>query len=189
MSERAPTPAVALSALLDPARLMVAGALVGTSRSTSDIAEYTGLDREGVLRALGDLRQAGLVEHDGDSYTLPTDRLHRLATAAAEADVPMDPSIGFGMTDDERGVLARFFQGRTLAEIPSNRAKRLVVLERLALEFDLGRRYPERAVDDVLAAFHPDCPALRRYLVDEGFLDRADGQYWRSGGRLDHASG
>ena len=27
--------------------------------------------------------------------------------------------------------------------------------------------------------------ALRRYLVDEGFLDRDHGEYWRSGGRVD----
>jgi hypothetical protein len=25
---------------------------------------------------------------------------------------------------------------------------------------------------------------LRRYLVDEGFLTRADGVYWRTGGRM-----
>jgi hypothetical protein len=34
-----------------------------------------------------------------------------------------------------------------------------------------------------LQLFHPDFAALRRYLVDEGFLTREDGVYWRSGGR------
>jgi hypothetical protein len=32
---------------------------------------------------------------------------------------------------------------------------------------------------------HPDYAALRRYLVDAGFLDRAGGEYWRSGGTID----
>jgi len=37
----------------------------------------------------------------------------------------------------------------------------------------------------VLRAFWPDYAALRRYLVDEGFLDRADGVYWRAGGTVE----
>ena len=36
-----------------------------------------------------------------------------------------------------------------------------------------------------LRAFHPDVAALRRYMVDEQLLDRADGVYWRSGGRTE----
>ena len=40
-------------------------------------------------------------------------------------------------------------------------------------------------VNDILVAFHPDYAALRRYLVDDGFLDRADNVYWRSGGSVD----
>lgn len=31
---------------------------------------------------------------------------------------------------------------------------------------------------------HDDFAALRRYLVDEGFLARRDGYYWRSGGTV-----
>ncbi len=165
-------------------RLTVAGALVGARREADELAERTGLDRHDVLRAVGSLRQAGLVEADGDRYTLPVEHLRRLADEASDAELPMDPVIGFGMTDDERAVLSRFFQGRTLAEIPANRAKRLLVLERLALEFDLGRRYPEAEVDAILRAFHPDHAMLRRHLVDEGFLDRDRNEYWRSGGRF-----
>jgi hypothetical protein len=34
---------------------------------------------------------------------------------------------------------------------------------------------------------HPDTAALRRYLVDEGILDREHGEYWRAGGTFDPA--
>ena len=30
-----------------------------------------------------------------------------------------------------------------------------------------------------------DAVTLRRYLIDESFLDRRDGLYWRSGGTVD----
>jgi hypothetical protein len=88
------------------------------------------------------------------------------------------------MTGDELVVLARFFRGMQLVEVPAQRAKRLVVLERIALDFEPGRRYAEHEVNELLAARHPDYATLRRYLVDEGFLDRKAGEYWRAGGRV-----
>ena len=51
--------------------------------------------------------------------------------------------------------------------------------------FEVGVRYPEREVNALLAVWHPDTAALRRYLVDEGLLTREAGLYWRSGGRVD----
>lgn len=69
--------------------------------------------------------------------------------------------------------------------MPTRRAKRLVVLDEVAQRFELGRTYPEHEVNTVLAPIHPDVPALRRYLVDEGLLSRDGGVYWRTGGSVD----
>ena len=86
---------------------------------------------------------------------------------------------------DDR-VLRNFMtaDGR-LHTIPSRHAKLLVVLDHIAQSFEPGRTYPEAAVNDVLSAFHPDYAALRRYLVENQFLTRQDGVYWRSGGTFD----
>jgi len=46
-------------------------------------------------------------------------------------------------------------------------------------------RYPEREVDAMLRAWHPDHAALRRHLVDEDLLARDAGMYWRIGGPTD----
>jgi hypothetical protein len=128
-----------------------------------------------------------VVEPD-DRYGLDVDALRSAAKLVAELSIPMDPAIGFGMTDTERSILERHFSGRVLSRIPSSRAKLIVVLQRLALEFDVGRRYTEREVNEILGPFNPDWSTLRRGLVDEGLLDRehVDGQtwYWRSGGRV-----
>lgn len=82
-------------------------------------------------------------------------------------------------------VAARFFDadGR-LTTIPGKHAKQLVVLDRLAQEFELGRTYREAEVVEILTRFHDDHAALRRYLVVEGFLTREDSVYWRSGGTV-----
>ena len=82
---------------------------------------------------------------------------------------------------DER----RFFDGDRLVVIPRRRAARLAVLDRLAAEFEPGRRYGEATVSHILSRFHPDYCALRRYLVEEGFMERRHGVYWRAGGTFD----
>ena len=85
----------------------------------------------------------------------------------------------------EQRVLDTFFDGDRLVLMPTRRAKRLVVLDHVAQLFELGRTYPEHEVNALLAPIHPDVPALRRYLVDEQYLSREGGVYWRSGGSVD----
>ncbi|MEX0428555.1 DUF2087 domain-containing protein [Nocardioides sp. DS6] len=83
-------------------------------------------------------------------------------------------------------VLERFFtpEGR-LHTMPSKHAKLLLVLDRVAQAFEPGVRYPEREVDRILLGVHDDHAALRRYLVENGFLGREAGIYWRTGGTVD----
>jgi hypothetical protein len=87
---------------------------------------------------------------------------------------------------DDRKVLATFLtaDGR-LRSIPTKHSKLLVVLDRLAQEFEPGRTYPESEVNETLLRFHPDFAALRRYLVENGFMTREDNKYWRSGGTFE----
>jgi hypothetical protein len=85
----------------------------------------------------------------------------------------------------EKAILDRFFRDGRLVLMPTRRTKRLLVLDQVAQVFELGRTYPEREVNALLGALHPDVAALRRYLVDEHFLTREGGVYWRSGGTVD----
>lgn len=186
-----------LRTLLDPDRLTVVGAVARVPRSTAEVAAETGVPERDVLRTLGPLVHAGYVRRvDGegatDAYLLDEVAWREVAQQLPQAP-PVDPRIGFGMTEDERGVLARFFTGERLEGLPAQRGKRLVVLERLALEFEPGERYLEPEVNDRLARFNDDYTSLRRALVDEGFLDREPGvndegrstvTYWRAGGRI-----
>ena len=86
---------------------------------------------------------------------------------------------------DQR-VLQNFLteDGR-LRTIPSKQGKLMVVLDHLSQSFEPGRTYPEAEVNEILSGFHPDFAALRRYLVENGFMTREDGCYGRSGGTFD----
>lgn len=75
-----------------------------------------------------------------------------------------------------------FLRDGRIDAMPAKQSRRRQLLAEVAQVFEPGVRYPERQVNDVLGAMYPDYAALRRYLVDEEFLDRDRGEYWRIGG-------
>jgi hypothetical protein len=77
-------------------------------------------------------------------------------------------------------VLHAFVVDGRIVTIPARERKRRMVLQWLAeTDFEPGHEYPERDVDMRLALRHRDVAALRRYLVEERYLSRADGVYRR----------
>ena len=95
------------------------------------------------------------------------------------------PDLQDALRDRDAVLRAFVSPDGSLTSIPTKIRKRLVVLDLLAQEFEPGEKYAETDVNNRLRAYHPDVAALRRYLVEEGFLDRADGSYWRAGGTVD----
>ena len=92
----------------------------------------------------------------------------------------MDPVLS-----DLPDRLRPFVRDGRITVMPARRSARLMLLDQVAQAFEPGRRYPERAVDEILKAVFDDHCALRRHLVDEDFLSRtAAGVYWRVGGTV-----
>jgi hypothetical protein len=174
--------AAALALLADEARLGVAGALVNGAGTTDELVAATGLTQRRVLVALSKLEAAGLVTRADESWRIDVRQLKDLAKQSRPRDEPDE----VGDVDRETArVLRTFLRGGRLTQIPLARQKRLVVLDHVCRVFDIGVRYPEREVNAFLRAFHPDTAALRRYLVDEGFLSRDHNIYWRTGGSVE----
>ena len=71
-----------------------------------------------------------------------------------------------------------------IVAMPAKRSRRLVLLDHIAQQFEVGVRYKEPEVNRILGILHEDYAALRRYLIDEGFLSREHGEYWRTGGAV-----
>jgi len=86
-------------------------------------------------------------------------------------------------------VLRRFFDpdGR-LKTLPAKQSRQLAVYDLIAQRFVPGVRYTEGEVNRELMAVYDDYVTLRRGLIDYGLMDRANGEYWRSGGTVPVAS-
>ena len=179
------TPDDILRALADPERLEIAGSLARTRRSASELADELDLEVSRVRKHLNRLSSTGVVRLNDDRRTYRLDP-ETLRWAAEQVGPPRGAGLALGAaSDDEEAVLRSFFRNGRLTEIPVKASKRRIVLERIALEFEPGLRYDEREVNAIVARFFTDHASIRRYLVDEGFLTRDAGIYWRTGGRVD----
>ena len=175
--------AAALAGLLaDADRRRVVAALVLDAADLTSVERLSGLSTAAAGKALARLVSAGLVIRGDDGTIHLVGETFALAARRAAEARPATPRHD-GPPEVVR-VLDAFVRDGRLTSIPTQHAKRLVVLDMLAQEFEPGRRYSEQMVNLVLGKWHADTAALRRYLVDEGFLDREDRQYWRSGGSV-----
>jgi hypothetical protein len=170
--------------LADDDRRRVFAALVLGAGDAEAVRTVASLDARAAGRALQRLTDAGLVVR-GDDGTL-----HLLAEAfavAARAEAAQEPRPNehAGETEDRARVLRAFVHDGRLVSIPAVHAKRVIVLDWLVQRFEPGRRYSEAMVNLILGQVHADTAALRRYLVDEGMLDRDHGEYWRAGGTFE----
>lgn len=169
--------------LADDDRRAVFAALTLGATDLDDVVPRAGLpvDRSG--KALARLVDGGLVVtgDDGALVVLGATfgRAARTALARPRSDEHDDRA------DDVRRVFDAFVRDDRITSIPTARAKRIVLLDWLAQDFEPGRRYTEREVNAMLRRRHPDTATWRRYLVDEEFLDRGYGEYWRVGGTVE----
>jgi len=175
-----PTAAALVGALADEARRRVFAAVQLGATTLDEVVATSGLTAAQAGKALGKLVDTGVVVGDGGLQVAGDvfQQAARTALARPANDEHADASAA------ARRVLQAFVADGRLHTIPSAPAKRAVVLDWLAQAFEPGRHYSEQMVNLLLGQRHPDTAALRRYLVDGGFLDREGGQYWRSGGTV-----
>ena len=174
---------VGLLADADRRRMFAAIELGATSLEAA--ATLAALPAPRAAKALSALAGAGLIVQGeaGGLYVVGA----AFQVAAREALSRPSNKEHTDLPDDVRRVFDAFVRDGRLTQVPTNRQKRLVVLDWLAQDFEPGKRYSEPMVNLILGKRHADTAALRRYLVDEGLLDRAGGEYWRTGGTVEIA--
>ena len=177
-------PGALLGLLADDDRLKCLSAVVLGAGSAAEVAQATGLTARAVRRALDRLAGAGVINTGDAGLTVAADQIRLSAQVATRMRPEVSPER-LGATPEQAAVARGFFEDGRLVSIPVQRSKRRVVLDLLAQQFEPGRLYPEADVNALLGRFHPDYAALRRYLVDEEFLERREGTYWRAGGTFD----
>jgi hypothetical protein len=168
------SPATLAGLLADEQRLRVFAAIALGARTVEAAAQTAGVDVAVVQSVLPRLVSAGFVERR-DGLRVSIDALR----AAARERPPRQRELPDATAEQQR-VLRNFVEGGRLVRLPARRAQRRVILEYVAGRFEPDRHYAEAEVNALLKALHDDHVSLRRYLVDEGLLDRKAGVYRRA---------
>jgi len=172
-----PSPALILGRLADERRLHVLSAVALGASSVADAAARSGISEDEAARALAHLVGAGIVRQGDGGLEVDLGAFSRAARAASAPRKRPDLS---GATPEQAAVLKHFVDGDgRITTLPAREAKRRLVLEWVAARFEPGRAYPEREVNGLLLSVHDDAASMRRYLVDEGLLEREAGVYRR----------
>lgn len=72
-------------------------------------------------------------------------------------------------------ILAAAFESLSplrLKALSPKEKKKLVILSKIAEQFERGKQYPEKQINEKLKSVYDDYVTLRRYLIEYGFMDR-----------------
>ena len=167
-----------VKAMASAERLRVIGALVRGNATQKQIAEQLHVPVRDVFQHLAFLSHVGVVREEEGVYELDEKAVEALARGQFEGTQPDYTD----QPEDARKVLKAYLNADgTLKQIPMDKKKLLVILTFVVDVFEYDAAYTEKEVNTILRRFNPDTAALRRYLVDHGFMAReGDGsKYWR----------
>lgn len=174
-------------AMADANRLKIVGLLARQPYTVEQLASMLGLGASTVSHHLSKLSDAGLVTATARSYY----NYYQLKTEVIDQRVNslLDKETWLALANDdveedtqERTTVSHYLlpDGR-LKTIPSQRKKLHAVLRHILRDFEPGRRYSEKEVNQILARYHDDTASLRREMIGARLMDReaGGGAYWR----------
>lgn len=162
-------------------RLRLIGALVRGPATQAEVAAQVHLPVREVHDHLAFLVSVGAVREEEGRYRVDEKSIEALVKSQFEGK-RAESDLVESESDDVRKILRAYLKSDgTLAHIPTDSRKLRIVLKFIVDVFPFDATFTEKEVNAILRRFHVDTAALRRYLVDEGFMAReGDGsRYWR----------
>jgi len=164
-----------LQASGQPERLHILGILAERNSSVPELARRTELRETAVIKHLGRLKQAELVQEVAP-YTF---QLNKTALEQINRTVFRRSDSKKKETLRQR-VLRHYTDGPRLKQLPENEAELQEIVSWLAELFDEGVYYPEKEVNERIHQAHPDHATIRRLLIDYEFMTRSHGIYQKT---------
>jgi biotin operon repressor len=171
-------------ALADANRLKLIGLLANQPQSGEQLASILGISPSTVSHHLSYLAHIGLVAARAEGYYsmyfLKTDVLENMARRLL--DKKTLPSLAEDLDLDayDRKVIKDFsLPDGTLKSFPAQKKKMDVILRYVVKDFETGKRFTEKQVNEILEKYHHDFATMRRGLIDEHLMARKNGEYWR----------
>ena len=78
----------------------------------------------------------------------------------------------------KKEVISHFFKYGKLKQLPTQRKKREIILMEIAKQFENGKKYDEKVVNEIIHQFHEDHCTIRREMIACGIMTRENEIYW-----------
>jgi biotin operon repressor len=171
-----------LKSLADKSRIMIVNCLMDRPGYVQKLADQLDLAESTVSFHIKKLENAGLIYSKKEQYYTNYYLKKDIFKKTLEELIKIDKKDLVCQQDREQKykdkVINTFFKDSKLLKIPVQRKKRRIILEKLALLFERDRHYPEKEVNLKIADFHDDFCTIRREMICEGIMNRANGEYW-----------
>jgi DNA-binding HxlR family transcriptional regulator len=173
-------------ALADANRLKIVGLLAQQPYSVEELAALLELKPSTVSHHLAKLAQVGLVSAKTESY-YNVYQLDEKALQCKSRDLFSQENLAASVVDvdadayDNKVIKDFIRKDGSLKTIPAQRKKLEAILRYVVKAFEVGKRYSEKKVNEILSQYHEDTASLRRELVGYGLMKRegGGGDYWR----------
>lgn len=171
-------------ALADATRLKIIGLLANQQLTVEQLASMLDVSSSTVSHHLARLSEIGLVTARAESYysvySLQTDVLEAMARRLLERKNLPNLAEDADIEAYDRKVLRSFLdESGRIVSFPMQQKKFEVLLRYVVKDFEAGRKYTEKEVNEILSHYNDDVASLRRGLVTAKFMARNHGIYWR----------
>lgn len=169
--------------LADKSRLKILASLNKEPMYVELISKRIGVNVSTVSHHLKKLEEIGIVSSKKEQYYV----VYYLQKDQIDCNIKeIINSISLeAKTEEEKEqeyynkIIATFFNGKRLTQIPVQRKKRDVILKEIAKEFEIGKEYSEKEVNLIISEFHDDFCTLRREFIMNRLFTRDNGVYTR----------
>ncbi|NJM18940.1 MAG: metalloregulator ArsR/SmtB family transcription factor [Richelia sp. RM2_1_2] len=174
-------------ALADESRLKIIGILASQECSVEELAVLLELKEPTISHHLTKLKQLELVrmrpEGNTHFYQLDKEVLQTITQEAFKPEKIASFAEDVNFKTWETKVLNTYVEGvfqnsdsrQYIKEIPNSSKKRLTILKWVIEKFEIGIKYPEDAVNEILNRYYPDSESLRKELIASRLMREENG--------------
>jgi len=171
---------VLLKLLADETRLAILGLLLKEDSYVEKIACELSLTPATICYHLKKLESAGVVNCSRSQFYIIYSLNREIFDKPLGELIKKDEEIVNAEEKYKKEVVANFFRYGKLTRIPTQRKKREIVLREIAKQFETGRAYDEKEINEIILRYHEDFCTIRREMIAFGMMTRDRETYKRT---------
>ena len=168
-------------ALSDRSRLGVVKSLIEKPQYLEELAERLNLAVSTVSFHLKKLENAGLIWKEKQQYYtifyLKKDLFTKTLEELMEFEIDEKKEQEKRIAKYKEKILKTFMKDGKITQIPAQKQKRWIVFEQILNEFEFGKEYAEKEVNEIIQKYNVDYCSIRRSFIEENVMNRHDYVY------------